>query len=140
MLNIPEVWPNRICILSILRSFLSEDFWPEWAAPRWFSLEQVAERLMVVDLAVDAVEAAGLAYAATEEVLSSAVVYLMVPEDCPYAVMVAAADLVQDSWAIHQVSPHRWPSPARVSHLADHLPPCSQPEALLGAKTDWVSR
>lgn len=88
-----------------------------------------------VDLVVDAAEAAGLAYVAMEEVLSSAVVCSMVPEDRPYAVTVAAVDLVQDSWAIHQVSLRRWPSPATIFRLADHLPSRSQPEALPGAKT-----
>jgi len=53
-----------------LHLFLNEDFWLEWAAHQWFSLERVAERSTVVDSAVGAAEAVELAYAATEEVQS----------------------------------------------------------------------
>lgn len=119
----------------ILRPFLTEDFWPEWAARRWFSLERVVEHLAEVGSAVDVAEEAELAYAATEEVLNWAVVCSMVPEHRPYVVTAAVVDLVQDSWAIHQVSLHRWLSPVTVSRLADHPPLHSQPEASPDVKT-----
>ena len=60
---------------------------------------------MGVDSVVGAAEAAGLVYAAMEEVPSWAVVYSMVPEDRPYVVKAVVVDLVWGSWAIHQVFP-----------------------------------